>query len=139
MFKLLLVLLCLPLSLTCSGQELIVYGVNRHFQGGSPFGEHVHGYNEHNNGLGYEAGGWGIGWYRDSYNKPAKTVYKAFYSESWNDLRVGVRVGYLDGSGVKGLMLLPTVRYKYFESSYIPAIANQHDGVVGLWLRLPIN
>lgn len=120
---------------SASGADLLLYGVSHHFGGNVITSKPSQDYNERNIGLGLEAGGFGVGVYRDSYRQTAKMAYAVRYFGEEDSVQIGIRVGYLDGSGYKGAIALPVVRYKFVEGSVLPAPPKHRDGVAAIWFR----
>ena len=120
---------------TAHADDLLLYGKSHHFSGENIMAKPSQVYNEVNYGIGYEKGNIGVGVYKDSYSKIAKTVYAVKYFGDVENFSLGVRVGYLNGSGYKGVIVLPTIRYNVIEVSGVPGV-NGADGVVAMWLHI---
>lgn len=136
--KLIAALILAASSLSAGAADLLVYGVSHHFSGSVITSKPSREYNENNLGIGLEAGSFGAGVYRDSYNETAKMAY---YVKRWGDqdgLQIGVRAGWLDGSGYRGPVAIPIVSYRFIEGAILPAPPKHKDGVAALWLRIPL-
>lgn len=125
-------------STAAPAADLLLYGLSHHFGGHVVTSAPSREYNERNYGIGVEVDGWGAGVYRDSYGEKAKMAYYAAYTGDKEGLQLGVRAGWLDGSGYRGPVAMPVIRYKYVEGALLPAPPKHRDGVVAVWLRLPL-
>lgn len=137
--------------------DLMVMGRSWHF-GHNTTPTQVHGnygtvyqsydYNDYNPGLGLEyrwPNGLFVGGaaYYDSYRKTAYTAF-AGYQLTWHvsssvGLFAAARAGYLNGSGIHGPILIPSIglEYKRFalEAEVIPKVKHDGTNVVGLFAR----
>ncbi|MEN7527916.1 hypothetical protein [Cupriavidus sp. DL-D2] len=125
----------------------LLFGASHHVN--SHFG-HAKGYNEVNPGLGLEAGKswWFVGalTYRDSYYKQAYAAYAGTRYQlpigAGFTLDAGLRLGYLNGSGWHGAMVMPSLGVSYknvgVEMTFLPPVnsGKAKDGVLAFWLRV---
>ena len=125
-------------SATAGAADVLVYGVSHHFGGHVITSKPSQDYNERNLGLGLEAGGFGVGVYRDSYRNLAKMAYVTHYFGDKDGVQIGIRAGWLDGSGYNGPVAIPTVRYRFIEGAILPAPTKERDGVAAIWLRFEL-
>ena len=136
------ILLAAATPALADGPSLIVLGHSYHFGG------NTHGLNGNNPGVGleYSSGPWfggGLTYY-DSYRKQAYAAYLGYrYSipvaGQWSAF-VSARVGYLNGSGFHGPMVLPTAGFQYgkhaaIELMYIPKVNARTVNVIGVFGR----
>ncbi|TSP14028.1 hypothetical protein [Cupriavidus campinensis] len=142
----------LALAATAAQAEtnILLFGTSHHVN--SHMG-HAKGYNEVNPGLGLEWGKepwWYVGalTYRDSYYKQAYAAYggvrgKVDLGYDFH-LEGGLRLGYLNGSGWHGAMVMPTIGVGYknvaMELTFLPPVnsGKAQDGVIALWLRFTL-
>lgn len=133
--------------------DLMVMGKSWHF------GHNVHpntstmtyagpDYNDYNPGLGLEyrwPNGLFVGGaaYYDSYRKTAYTAFVG-YQLTWHvsssvGLFVAARAGYLNGSGVHGAVVIPSVGVEYkrvaLEAEVIPKVSSSGVNCIGLFAR----